>query len=84
MITVEMRTGRSKRTRLLQFAMRKFKPYLTKIQPEQPAGSPRLTVPSVARRKCVVTERNIEETWLYDLIPKDFTTSEAAKRKRIY
>lgn len=84
MITVETHTGRSIRTRLLQFAMRNFKSWLTKTQAEYPAGSPRLEVPAVAQQNCEVTERNVDDTWLYDLVPKDAAVAEAAKRKRIY
>lgn len=84
MLTTETRTGRSIQTRVLHFAMRKFKSYLSKAQPEHPAGSVRLEVPPAAQQNCTVTERNVNDTWLYDLIPKDTTVAEKAKKKRIY
>lgn len=84
MFDVQVRSGRSLSTRMLHFAMRNFKSYLTSPQPEHPAGSPRLVVPPAASKKCTVTERNVEDTWLYDLVPRDANVAERAKGRRIY
>lgn len=84
MLNIETRTGRSLSTRLLQFALRNFKQLLLKDQPIHPAGSPRLVVPPAASRKCTVTERNVNDTWLYDLVPRDGKIAEAASKRRIY
>lgn len=84
MLQVEIRTGRSISTRLLHTVMRNFKWLLFKAQADQPAGSPQLEVPSAASKSCSVTERNVDDTWLYDLVPKDEQTAEKAKSRRIY
>lgn len=85
MLQIEVRNeGRSISARLLQLAFRYAKSAITTSQPEHPAGSPRLEITAAASQKCLVTERNVDDTWLYDLVPKDDTIAEQAKRRRIY
>jgi len=64
--------------------MRNFKWLLFKPQVDQPAGSPRLEIPPAASKNCTVTERNVNDTWLYDLVPNDANTAQKAKSRRIY
>lgn len=84
MLQIEVRTGRSISTRLLQIVLRNFKWLLSKPQGEQPAGSPRLEVPFAASKNCNVTERHVNDTWIYELVPRDKGIAEKAKKRRIY
>lgn len=84
MLQIETRTGRTISTRVLQTVLRYLKWLVWKPQAEQPAGSPRLEVPAATSKNCNVTERNVDDTWLYDLVPRDEKTFDKAKSQRIY
>ncbi|WVW85854.1 hypothetical protein I302_107892 [Kwoniella bestiolae CBS 10118] len=64
----------------LQTFIRPFKPSLVKPPSNlekklewSKTGSPRLSIPRPVKRKCVVTERLVEDVWLYDLDHKSST-----------
>jgi hypothetical protein len=82
-MTTETHYGRSIRTRILQVAVRTLRPW-RKSGPDYKAGSPRLIIPEHVLGSCKVEERNIDDTWIYELKPKDEGLLVEAHKKRVY
>ena len=55
---------------LLQFLIQPFGHLISKPGKPLPAGSPHLKPHSSAARKCNITERRVEDIWIYDLVAK--------------
>jgi len=75
----------------MSILMTLIKPFGSKLvssKTDYPAGSPRLTVPSAIRKSCSVTERKVNDIYLYDIKrPAPIVAATAEKpprRKRIY
>ncbi len=82
---VTNRSDRSAATALVHFFIRPFAPHLTKIKKVYDAGSPRLNPPKSAYKNCKITERKIEDVWVYDITPVKASRTHGKKRtKRIY
>ncbi|KAJ0166418.1 hypothetical protein CTA2_7444 [Colletotrichum tanaceti] len=68
-LTIQERDERSIRMRLLQFAIKPFRPLL--VSPRKPPpNAERLTVPKKIERRYRVTERRVDGTWVYDVTQK--------------
>ncbi|KAH0368834.1 alpha/beta-hydrolase, partial [Aureobasidium melanogenum] len=85
---VSTRSDKSTPISLLQTLIKPFRPSLIKPKKEFPAGSPYLDVHKTAKKRCNVTERQVEGIWLYDMKPKTPSSpkegSMAKKRNIIY
>lgn len=72
-------------TALIHFLIQLFASKLTKIKEIYEPGSPQLTPPKLAYKRCNIEERQIEEIWVYDITAKKQTVCKEKKRtKRIY
>ncbi|KAM0723549.1 hypothetical protein Q7P37_000536 [Cladosporium fusiforme] len=89
-ITTTHRTDRSLLMALLQTCLRPFGPKITNITSVTPPGSPQLTIPKSATRRCHVTERRVNDIYIYDCTSRtlaetlDPPNPEKTKHKRIY
>ncbi|KAI4729297.1 alpha/beta-hydrolase [Aureobasidium sp. EXF-10728] len=85
---ISTRSDKSTPISLLQTIIKPFRPYLIKPKKELPAGSPYLDVHKTAKKRCNVTERQVEGIWLYDMKPKIPSSikegSEVKRRNIIY
>lgn len=81
---METRSDRSLAIRALQACISPFGSRLVKPGKPLPAGSPKLSVPSSAKKRCNVTERRVADTWLYDFMPKDLEVKHQHETRRIY
>ncbi|KAK6218841.1 hypothetical protein QIS74_06050 [Colletotrichum tabaci] len=65
-LTIQEKDGRSIRMRLLQIAIKPFRPML--VSPRKPPPkADRLTVPKKIERHYRVTERKVDGIWVYDM-----------------
>jgi len=87
-IKIDHRTKRSIPTWLLHHMIRPFGPMLITAKKEYAAGSPQLKPYMTAKWRCNITERKVEDMYLYDLFPKRTTIDTRGRgterRKRIY
>jgi len=90
-IKVIKRSDRSWKTWSLHALLRVFRRHLGRPISKRPKGSNRLKPPASVRRKCTITERKVEDIWVYDFALKDKTKcykyeerKERARRQRIY
>ena len=67
---ISTRSDKSTPISLLQTILKPFRPHLIKPKKEFPAGSPYLDVHKTAKKRCNVTERQVQGIWLYDMKPK--------------
>ncbi|WQF79375.1 Putative alpha/beta hydrolase-3, lipase, GDXG serine active [Colletotrichum destructivum] len=65
-LTIQERDGRSIRMRLLQIAIKPFRPMLVSPRKTPPTAD-RLTVPKKIKRHYCVTERKADGIWVYNL-----------------
>ena len=83
------RTNRSIPMFLLQHLIKPFNTALIKPKQVYPAGSPRLEAHKTAAKYCDVTERVVEDIYVYDLLPKHGVAvngngSTKEKHRRLY
>lgn len=72
---------------LLHSVLRPFKGYIVKLGEPYPAGSPKLEATKKTRKTVDITERKVEDIWIYDLRPKGVGLGKGEKSrvvKRIY
>lgn len=69
-IIVTRRAEQSFITNVFHRLLRPFGPQLVKPSKSYPAGSVRLTTNSSAAKKCNITERKVDDIWIYDLTCK--------------
>lgn len=81
---IEHRAGRSLSTRALHACIRPFGSRLVKPGKPLPAGSPRLSVPALAKKHCHVNERQVENIWLYDFETKSRHSADSLPERRVY
>ncbi|KAF2865718.1 alpha/beta hydrolase fold-domain-containing protein [Massariosphaeria phaeospora] len=81
-ILITHRTERSLYTRIIQFVVRRLRSVLVGAKGKHPEGSIKLHPHKIIHRTCRVSERIIEDTYLYDIIPHK--TPVKAVRKKIY
>lgn len=87
-IQIDHRTNRSIPMFLLHHLLRPFATKLITANKEYPAGSSKLEPARTAKSRCDITERVVEDMYLYDLRPKHVSEStrgrNGKKQKRIY
>lgn len=95
---VTRRSGRSVRMFMLQKLLRPWRSKMLSIIPDTPAGSSRLTPPKGASKRCEISERRVDDIWIYDFTPKpsalakldaagltpDVSKANDGRKKRIY
>lgn len=84
---ITTRTDKSLLMSILHLLIKPFGTALIKPKKQFPAGSPRLTPPSSATKKCTITERVVNGIYIYDFLPLHSSPSPETsnrKRKRIY
>ncbi|KAF2730248.1 alpha/beta-hydrolase [Polyplosphaeria fusca] len=81
-ITVNRRTDRGFYMRLVQFFTARLRNRLVHPKEEAPRGCPRLTPHKIIRRTCHVSERVVDDIYLYDVRPK--RDKKRLTNKRIY
>lgn len=83
-IVVTYRSDRSIPMFMVQSFIRPFNTVIAKSRHVRPPGSPKLEAPSSAQKKLNITERVVEEMYLYDLEPKSASriNGEAKPRRR--
>ncbi|KAH0292526.1 alpha/beta-hydrolase, partial [Aureobasidium sp. EXF-3399] len=81
---ISTRSDKSTPISLLQTIIKPFRPHLIKSKKEFPPGSPYLDVHKTAKKRCNVTERQVQGIWLYDMRPKlpASSTKEGVSEKR--
>ncbi|KAI4838614.1 alpha/beta-hydrolase, partial [Aureobasidium sp. EXF-8845] len=81
---ISTRSDKSTPIALLQTIIKPFRPHLVKPKKEFPAGSPYLDVHKSAKKRCDVTERQVEGIWLFEMQPKtpSLTKGESVGEKR--
>ena len=80
-IKVTKRTNRTLYMSLIHHLIKPFGSLLIKqSQQHHPPGSPQLDVPKSVKKVCEIQERQVENIYLYDLIPKQH----ASRSKRLY
>ncbi|KAF4592251.1 hypothetical protein GQ602_002550 [Ophiocordyceps camponoti-floridani] len=85
-LRVERRKDKSLLMRLLLALLKAIRPRL--VQPKKPGkadehGSPRLIAPKRVSRSHGVTERNVQDIWLYDVASKN-GSDETQTRRRVF
>ncbi|KAF2269344.1 alpha/beta-hydrolase [Lojkania enalia] len=84
-IIIHHRNGRSFYTRFLHFIVRHLRDYLGKPKEKQPKGCPRASPHKIVRRTCEVSERCVEDIYLYDIVPRHLRRKDKPViKKRIY
>lgn len=78
-ISISKHHHRSLRTALLQCFIRPFGTLISKPGKPLPPGSPQLKPPAPVARQCNVSERRVDDVWIYDLTTKSL---EAGRNKR--
>lgn len=69
---------------LLHSMIRPFKGHVVKLGEPYPAGSPQLTATKKASKKVDISERKVEDIWIYDLRAKGVRSEKRRAVKRIY
>ncbi|EIM81468.1 alpha/beta-hydrolase [Stereum hirsutum FP-91666 SS1] len=84
-IIVTKRDDRGLLMHLLMLLLRPISRFLLRPSSLQPPGSTRLKPPRSVRRKCTVTERQVDDIWIYDLTTRatHATKEEASKGKEV-
>ncbi|SMR56744.1 unnamed protein product [Zymoseptoria tritici ST99CH_1E4] len=70
-IKTTYRQDRSPLMAILQSCLKPFNTKLVAPKKEFPAGSPKLDIPGKSRKKLDVTERKVEDIWLYEFRRKE-------------
>lgn len=87
-IKVTKMTNRSIVMFILQHLIKPFNTSVIKPRQTFPPGSNRLTPHKSATKRCDVSERKVEDIYIYDLAPKPTSSSESGKdtksKKRLY
>lgn len=82
------RTDKSLLMSILQFLIKPIGQKLITPKKQFPAGSPKLTPHSSARKRCTIGARQVEGVWIYDMTAKARSTPPSglkqARRRRIY
>jgi len=69
-IQIDHRTNRTLLMHLLHTFIRPFGPKIVKMTCEYPPGSPKLDVPKHATTRCNVSERVVQDVYIYDMTAK--------------
>ena len=64
------RTNRTLLMYILHTLLRPFGPQITKMTCEHPPGSPQLDIPKHATTRCTVSERKVQDVYIYDMIAR--------------
>jgi acetyl esterase/lipase len=64
------RTNRTALMYILHTLLRPFGPRITKMTCEYPPGSPQLKIPKHATTRCTVSERKVQDVYIYDMVAK--------------
>jgi len=67
---IDHRTNRSLLMAILHTFLRPFGPKITKMTCELPPGSPQLDIPKHATTRCNVSERKVNDIFIYDMTAK--------------
>jgi acetyl esterase/lipase len=67
---IDHRTNRTLLMAILHTFLRPFGPQITKMTCEYPPGSPQLDVPKHATTRCNVSERKVNDVYIYDMTAK--------------
>lgn len=81
-LTVDLRTERSLLTYLVQTCIKPFRPRLVRPKKYRDAGSPQLSPPRKARKRCDVKERKVDGIFVYDLVAKEKLADRADRPSR--
>ncbi|VUC35028.1 unnamed protein product [Clonostachys rosea] len=86
-INVTRREDKTTKMRLLQFLIKPFRPRLATARKKSYPGSPQLTAPRAVHKRCNVTERQVNDIWIYDLTPRSVNPKEGSPspfKRRVY
>jgi acetyl esterase/lipase len=81
-IKVTKRTDRSLYMLVLQHLIKPFNARLVKPKKETLAGSQQLEAHKKAWKHCDISERQVEGTWVYDMVAKEQSRSSPAEKRR--
>jgi acetyl esterase/lipase len=82
-IEITKKTDRSLITHIFHSVIRPIGPMIVKIRTIHPPGSPRLTFPDKIKKKCIVTESEVDGIYQYDVVAKT-TNLEKCKHRIFY
>jgi acetyl esterase/lipase len=86
-ITVTRRVDKTLKMRLLQLLIKPFRPRLATARKKSYPDSPQLTAPRAVQKRCNITERRVNDIWIYDLTPRSAKSDDGSpshSKRRIY
>ena len=76
-MVLTVRQDQSSLMAILQWVIKPFGALISKPGKPLPGGSPRLTVHPSASKTCIVTERQLDDIWIYDVTSRYLPAGEA-------